>query len=87
MLRGLAAATVVAGHGGAGCGSHGPSRCYAPVDTAPTTFLVEGRVALTVPATWPTQRVIAGPGSARVQVTSPSDPEVALHVTQSPVRR
>jgi type VII secretion-associated protein (TIGR03931 family) len=52
--------------------------------TAPTTVLVEGRVALTVPAGWLTQRVIAGPGSARVQVTSPSDPEVALHVTQSP---
>jgi len=54
-------------------------------DRTPTTFLVEGRVALTVPANWPTQRVVAGPGSARVQVTSPSDPEVALHVTQSPV--
>ncbi|OBK15160.1 type VII secretion-associated protein [Mycobacterium asiaticum] len=51
---------------------------------APTKVLVEGRVALTVPATWLTQRVIAGPGSARVQVTSPADPEVALHITQSP---
>lgn len=57
----------------------------APVETAPTTFLVEGRVALSVPATWSTQRVISGPGSARVQVTSPTDPEVALHITQSPV--
>lgn len=57
-----------------------------PVQIAATTFLVEGRVALTVPANWPAQRVLAGPGSARVQVTSPSDPEVALHVTQSPVR-
>ncbi|MEE6175279.1 type VII secretion-associated protein [Mycobacterium sp. 050134] len=52
---------------------------------APTTYLVEGRVALSVPANWPTQRVLTGPGSARVQVTSPTDPEVALHVTQSPV--
>lgn len=51
----------------------------------PTTYLVEGRVALTVPANWPTRRVVGGPGSARVQVTSPSDPEVALHMTQSPV--
>ncbi len=51
----------------------------------PTTFLVEGRLALEVPARWPTQRVVAGPGSARVQVTSPSDPEMALHVTQSRV--
>ncbi|OIN79747.1 type VII secretion-associated protein [Mycobacterium malmoense] len=65
-------------------GRHGESP-LAQVQAAPTTFLVEGRVALTVPANWPTQRVVAGPGSARVQVTSPSDPEVALHVTQSPV--
>ncbi len=58
----------------------------APADGGvPTTFLVEGRVALEVPAQWPTQRVVAGPGSARVQVTSPSDPEMALHVTQSRV--
>jgi type VII secretion-associated protein (TIGR03931 family) len=55
------------------------------VQAAPTTLLVEGRVALTVPANWSAQRVVTGPGSARVQATSPSDPEVALHVTQSPV--
>jgi type VII secretion-associated protein (TIGR03931 family) len=54
-------------------------------DGVPTTLLVEGRVALEVPAQWPTQRVVAGPGSARVQVTSPSDAEVSLHVTQSRV--
>ena len=64
-----------------GAGRHG----VAPPTTAPTTFLVEGRVALTVPANWTPQRVLAGPGSARVQVTSPADPEAALHVTQSPV--
>lgn len=59
---------------------------HAPVGAGmPTTFLVEGHVALEVPAQWPMQRVVAGPGSARVQVTSPSDPEVALHVTQSQV--
>jgi type VII secretion-associated protein (TIGR03931 family) len=51
----------------------------------PTTFLVEGHVALQVPAQWPVRRVVAGPGSARLQITSPSDPEVALHVTQSRV--
>ena len=55
------------------------------VKSVPTTFLIEGRVALTVPASWSTQRVVAGPGSARVQLTSPSDPEAALHVTQSAV--
>lgn len=62
-------------------GRHG----VAPAQLAPTPFLVEGRVALMVPADWPTQRVAAGTGSARVQVTSPSDPEVALYLTQSPV--
>jgi type VII secretion-associated protein (TIGR03931 family) len=64
-----------------GGGHHG----VAPAPSAPTTFLVEGRVALTVPANWTAQRMLAGPGSARVQVTSPTDPEAALHVTQSPV--
>ena len=63
-----------------------PRRHAAPAQVAvPTTFLVEGLVALEVPAQWSIQRVVAGPGSARVQVTSPSDPEVALHVTQSRV--
>jgi type VII secretion-associated protein (TIGR03931 family) len=31
------------------------------------------------------RRVVAGPGSDRLQITSPMDPEVALHVTQSRV--
>ena len=84
MLRGLAAATVVFAAVlpvVVGAGRHG----VAPPTTAPTTFLVEGRVALTVPTNWTAQRVLAGPGSARVQVTSSADPEAALHVTQSPV--
>lgn len=55
------------------------------VNGVPTTFLVEGHVALQVPAQWPVRRVVAGPGSARLQITSPSDPEVALHLTQSRV--
>jgi type VII secretion-associated protein (TIGR03931 family) len=50
-----------------------------------TTYVVESHVALEVPARWPMRRVVAGPGSARVQISSPSDPEVALHVTQSRV--
>jgi type VII secretion-associated protein (TIGR03931 family) len=52
---------------------------------SPTTLLVEGRVVAEVPATWPARRITAGPGSVRVQVTSPTDPQTALHVTQSPV--
>jgi type VII secretion-associated protein (TIGR03931 family) len=61
----------------------GLSHRSPPTVAMPTTFLVEGRVALTVPAQWMTQRIVAGPGSARVQITSPSDPDAALHVTQS----
>jgi type VII secretion-associated protein (TIGR03931 family) len=66
-------------------GANSFGRHEAPAaDRLPTTFLVEGRVAVEVPASWPTQRVVAGPGSARVQITSPSDPQLALHITQSP---
>ncbi|MGF2951052.1 type VII secretion-associated protein [Mycobacterium sp. THU-M116] len=63
----------------------GERQATGPARAAASTLLVEGRVALSVPAGWPAQRVVTGPGSARVQVTSPSDPEVALHITQSPV--
>jgi type VII secretion-associated protein (TIGR03931 family) len=61
---------------------HGEPRPHEPL---PTTFAVEGHVALEVPAQWAMQRIVAGPGSARLQITSPTDPEVALHVTQSRV--
>ena len=54
-------------------------------ENVPTTLAVEGHVALEVPAQWPMRRIVAGPGSARLQITSPTDPEVALHVTQSRV--
>jgi type VII secretion-associated protein (TIGR03931 family) len=55
----------------------------APAADLPMTLLVEGRVALKVPAQWRVQRVTSGPGSARLQIVSPTDPETALHVTQS----
>ncbi len=61
---------------------HGAPRATGPF---PTTVVVEGHVAVEVPAHWLMRRVVAGPGSARVQLTSPADPEVALHVTQSRV--
>lgn len=49
----------------------------------PMTLLVEGRAGVMVPAQWVVQRVTTGPGSARLQVVSPTDADVALHVTQS----
>ncbi|MGV0787029.1 type VII secretion-associated protein [Mycolicibacterium sp. XJ2] len=48
-----------------------------------STLLVEGRVQVTVPAAWPVQHITSGPGSARAQISSPSDADVALHLTQS----
>lgn len=56
-----------------------------PVPDDPETLLVEGRVAIKVPAMWAVERVTDGPGSARVQVNSPDDPDTALLLTQSPV--
>ncbi len=86
-LSGLGAVAVVLAAAAPAVATVGGRGAVPPkqVETAPATFLVEGRVALTVPANWPVQRIVAGPGSARVQVTSPSDPEAALHLTQSPV--
>ena len=86
-LSGLAAAGVVLAAAVPAVATTTPvGRHGVPAtERQPTTFLVEGRVALTVPANWPMQRVVDGPGSARVRVTSPSDPELALHVTQSSV--
>lgn len=52
----------------------------------PMTLLVEGRVAVKVPAQWAVRRVTSGPGSARVQVTAP-DNATAVLVTQSRVRK
>jgi type VII secretion-associated protein (TIGR03931 family) len=51
----------------------------------PMTLLVEGRVGVKVPVQWAVQRITTGPGSARVQVVSPSDADIALHITQSSV--
>jgi type VII secretion-associated protein (TIGR03931 family) len=51
---------------------------------APTSRMVaEGRIAVQVPADWTVARVTGGPGSRRLQVTSPADPDVAIHITQS----
>jgi len=54
-----------------------------PVPDTPMTLLVEGRVGVMVPARWAIQRVTSGPGSARVQIVSPDDANVAVHITQS----
>ncbi|MGV0626191.1 type VII secretion-associated protein [Mycolicibacter minnesotensis] len=58
---------------------------HRPPQTAdPARYLVEGRVAVQVPADWLVRRAAGGPGSARVEVVSPADPQLALHITQAP---
>ncbi len=78
---GLGAVIAVAAAAGIGVGTAPPRRPAAGRET----LLVEGRIAVRVPADWPVQRVTTGPGSARIQVVSPVDPEAILHITQSPV--
>ncbi|ULE33786.1 type VII secretion-associated protein [Mycobacterium sp. IDR2000157661] len=50
---------------------------------AGTRLLVEGRISVEVPTDWPVRRITSGPGSARLQLVSPSNEQVALHLTQS----
>lgn len=56
-----------------------------PAAEEASTLLVEGRAAVVVPALWTVRRITDGRGSARVQITSPVDAAIALHVTQSPL--
>jgi len=45
--------------------------------------LVEGRIVVEVPPHWKVERVRSGSGSRRVQVDSPTDADIALHITAS----
>lgn len=47
------------------------------------THLVEGRMAVQIPPGWLVHRVTSGPGSRRLQATSPDDPALAIHLTWS----
>lgn len=50
---------------------------------SPGSTVVEGRMAVRIPAHWHIQRVTGGPGSRRLQARSPDDPAIALHLTSS----
>ena len=58
----------------------------SPGGDVPVTLLVEGRVAVKVPALWDVRRITSGPGSARVEVTA-SDDTTAVLITQSQIRK
>lgn len=55
-----------------------------PREATAVTNLIEGRVTVQVPADWSLRRVSAGPGSDRMEVVSPNEPQLVLHVTQAP---
>lgn len=80
LTAAAAAALLVVGAQLAIGGNHS-----GPPDPTRTAFLVEGRVTVEVPADWPVRRVTDGPGSARVEVISPTDPQTMLHLTQARV--
>ncbi|WP_137148817.1 type VII secretion-associated protein [Mycolicibacterium sp. CR10] len=48
-----------------------------------TALLVEGSVAIRVPAQWVVERITVGPGSARLRVSAPAGESTAIHLTQS----
>jgi type VII secretion-associated protein (TIGR03931 family) len=78
-----ATATAIALIAAVGWSGPGPPAA-APGPAVPeSAVLVEGRVEVRVPPHWIIERIIGGPGSRRVQVSSPAQADVALHITQS----
>ncbi|MFN0143205.1 MAG: type VII secretion-associated protein [Mycobacterium sp.] len=77
-LLALAGGVVMAGRIAAGRAND-----IAPAADAQAESLVEGRIAVAIPSRWIVERVTGGPGSRRVQVHSPADADLALHITQS----
>lgn len=45
--------------------------------------VTDGRVAVRIPRSWSVVRVMSGVGSRRLQIDSPDEPGVALHITQA----
>lgn len=60
-----------------------PGSAEAAVADVEPAWIVEGRVAVQVPARWTVDRVLSGAGSARVQIVSPDDGGRIIHLTQS----
>ncbi|WP_370330533.1 type VII secretion-associated protein [Mycolicibacterium hippocampi] len=78
VLAGVFLSVAAAGGGWAAQALSG----QRPSESA-STLLVEGRVAVRVPARWTVERITSGPGSARVRVSAPTGDPTALHITQS----
>lgn len=74
----VAGLVVVRAQGNGPAGEEQP-----PAVRTQTEVLVEGRIAVDVPAGWTVRRITGGPGSRRVQVDSSQTPDLALHITQA----
>lgn len=59
------------------------TRTWYPTPASGAVLIVEGRIAVRIPSDWVVARITAGPGSRRIQASSPVESDVALHVTQS----
>ncbi len=64
-----------------------PDQAQPTTAEVPAAVLVEDGVAVDIPANWRIRRVLDGPGSARIEVASESDPHAVLHITRSRVPR
>ncbi|MGV0991650.1 MAG: type VII secretion-associated protein [Mycobacterium sp.] len=62
---------------------HGRPPTSSALPAVITSTVVEGRIAVVIPDGWAVERLTRGPGSRRVRVSSPVDPDQALHITQS----
>jgi type VII secretion-associated protein (TIGR03931 family) len=77
VRRTVVATAVLAVGGAAMIGWHRPQ------PTPVAASLVEGRVAVLIPPDWIVERRTTGPGSPRVRVGSPDDPQAAVNITWS----
>ncbi|WP_149441315.1 type VII secretion-associated protein [Mycolicibacterium sp. P1-5] len=59
------------------------TRTWNPTPTSDAVLIVEGRIAVRIPSDWVVTRITAGPGSRRIQASSPTESDVVLHITQS----
>jgi type VII secretion-associated protein (TIGR03931 family) len=77
---------VIAGVVGAGVAAvtalAGVQSAHTP-DTDAGMSVAEGRMTVRIPAGWTVERVTGGPGSRRLQVSPPGDPDIAVHLTSS----
>lgn len=84
LAIGAAAVVAVVGAVGAGLSSRdGPAAAAVATTDPDLTWIVEGRVAMQIPARWTVERTLAGAGSPRLQIVSPDDRGRIIHLTQS----